>query len=67
MKLESWFGGACANCKRQDKGYECEVRDTDKSDFREPPLTPKDDYQTTRGRITRAPRNYKDTDGRKTS
>lgn len=66
MKLESWFGGACANYKRQDKGAECEVRDADKSDFREPPPVPEVEYTSSRGRETKKPVNYKPADGRRT-
>jgi Protein of unknown function (DUF3716) len=49
VKLEGWFGGAWANCKRQDWGYECEVRGTDKSDIRSVPDVPKVEYATRSG------------------
>ena len=64
--MESWYGGCCANCKRQDRGAECEARDTDKSDFRvsiEPEVV---DTTTSKGRSTKAPVSYKPVDGRET-
>ena len=55
VKLESQFGGACANCKRQDRGFECKVRDIDKSDFRSALEVLKVGYTTRSGRQTQKP------------
>jgi hypothetical protein len=66
VKLEGWFGGAYANCKRQDRGFKCEVRDTDKSDFRSALKVPKVGYTTRSSRQTQKPQDYKTQDGRKT-
>jgi hypothetical protein len=61
-----YYGGACGNCKRQDKGANCEVRDTDKHEFRYTEEPPKEEYETVRGRRTTKPVDYKPADGRKT-
>ena len=65
IKLEGYFGGSCANCKRQDKGSTCTVRDKDTFNFRAPPITPKESFSTGRGRRVVAPVIYKAPDGRK--
>lgn len=68
IKLEEgWFNGCCANCKRQDKGAQCEVRDEDKSEFRPPPQIKMGTKVTKRGRKTKAPVSYKPIDARKSN
>jgi hypothetical protein len=65
IKLKGFCGGACGNCKRQDKGSTCEVRDTDKHDFRSPAAILTKEFTTQRQRRTTAPQTYKAPDGRK--
>jgi hypothetical protein len=66
VKLEGHYGGACGNCKKQDKGANCEVRDVDKHEFRYTEEPPKEEYKTARGRRTTKPVDYSPADGRKT-
>jgi hypothetical protein len=66
VKLKGHFGGACRNCKKQDKGADCKARDTDKHEFREGAKVEIREYTTRSGRVTSALAKYKDTDGRKT-
>ena len=44
--------------------YECEVRDKEKSDFREGEKVKQTEYVSKRGRITKKPAHYKPADGR---
>jgi hypothetical protein len=66
IKLKGHYGGAYSNYKKQDKGANCEVRDTDKYKFRYTEEPPKEEYKTVRGRRTTKPVNYKPADRRKT-
>jgi hypothetical protein len=66
IKLEGHYSGTYSNYKRQDKGANCEVRDTDKYEFRYIEELPKEEYETARGRRTTKPVDYKPADGRKT-
>ena len=57
--MEGFYGGVCANCKRQDRGSICEVRDVGKDEVRvaleERPV----EYRTRSGRSTSKPVTYK--------
>jgi hypothetical protein len=66
VKLEGHFGGACGNCKKQDKGADCKARDTNKHEFREGAKVEIREYTTRSRRVTSALAKYKDADRRKT-
>jgi hypothetical protein len=66
VKLKAWFSGACVNCWRQGKGFDCKVRDRDKSDIKEGEEIEKEEYTTRSGRSIEAPKTYKSPDTRKT-
>jgi hypothetical protein len=65
IKLEGYYGGVCGNCKRQDKGANCKVRNTDKHEFRYIEELPKEEYEIVRRRRTIKPVDYKPADRRK--
>jgi hypothetical protein len=66
VKLKGYFGGAYRNCKKQDKGADCEARDIDKYKFREGVKVEIREYTTRSGRVTSTLAKYKDADRRKT-
>ena len=66
IKLESYYGGAYSNYKRQDKGANYEVRDIDKYEFRYIEELLKKKYEIVRGRRTIKLVNYKPANRKKT-
>jgi len=66
VKLEGYYGGACANCKRQDRGSTCEVRDIGKDELRVALEEELVKHTSKRGRITQKPKSYIPIDIRRT-
>jgi hypothetical protein len=64
--LEGYYGGACANYKRQDRGSTCEVRDMGKDKLRVAPEEEPVKHTSKRGRITQKPKSYTPVDMRRT-
>ena len=56
--MEGYYGGACANCKRQDRGLIYKVRDIGKNKLRVAPKEELVKYKSKRGYITQKPKSY---------